>query len=52
MGDAAAKAGTGVGERWKGFEVEDEPDAVELVESLLSVLDWRDFRRKGLIGCK
>ena len=50
MGAAAAMAGTGVGERWKGFIVDDEVENVELVESLLSVLDCRDFRRKGMIG--
>lgn len=50
MGDAATMAGTGVGERWNGFMDGEEAEAAELVESLLSVLDWRDLRRKGLIG--
>jgi hypothetical protein len=49
-GAPVGTAGTGVGERWKGFIVDDEVDKMELVESLLSVLDWRDLRRKGMIG--
>lgn len=52
MGDSVASAaGTGVGERWKGLLFEDEAtEDVEMVLSLLSVLDWRDLRRKGAVG--
>jgi hypothetical protein len=37
----------GVGAARKGFE---DVDEVEIFESVLSVLDWRDLRRKGMDG--
>lgn len=53
MADEEDDAGMGVGvnDRTNGFEDELEVDAcdvAELTEKLLSVLDWRDFRRKGI----
>ncbi len=41
----------GVGERVKGFEeMELDVEARELVDSVESVEDWRDLRRKGTDG--
>jgi hypothetical protein len=37
----------GVGAAMKGFE---DMEDVEIFESVLSVLDWRDLRRKGMDG--
>ena len=37
----------GVGAAMKGLE---EVDEVEIFESVLPVLDWRDLRRKGIDG--
>lgn len=52
--EEALEAGTGVGERVKGFEDVDDVvvrvDEVESVELVESVEDWRDFRRKGTEG--
>jgi hypothetical protein len=50
----ALEAGTGVGERRKGFEEVEETvvmvDVVEMVEFVESVEAWRDLRRKGTEG--
>lgn len=49
--EEAEEAGTGVGERVNGFEeMELDVDARELVDSIESVEDCRDLRRKGTDG--
>ena len=49
----SSETGIGVGVRHlvKGFDEEvatEEFEKVDVVETLLSVLDWRDLRRKGI----
>ena len=49
--EEAEEAGMGVGDRVKGLEeMELDVDARELVDSVESVEDWRDLRRKGTDG--
>jgi len=53
MAEEAEEAGIGVGVRHRtnGFDDEVSTEACDTVESaemLLSVLDWRDLRRKGM----
>ena len=49
--EEAEEAGMGVGERVKGLEeMELDVDAREVVDSVESVEDWRDLRRKGTDG--